>query len=579
MPLQKKVYVEALDGNSPTRITSSSISSQQQCAPGQQQCATGQQRCQPPGLADASSCSGQSTQRAFPTLNLQEVARDSPKSASGDIANRLSSERTRPLSLPGLVAIIYYSVAGGPFGTEDVVSAAGPFLALLGFLIMPFVWSIPEALVSAELATCFPSNGGYVTWVTAAFGPFWGFQEGWLSWLSSASDNAIYPVLFCDYFKHIWAPAGGGYPRIAVVLIFSVSLSWLNYRGLHIVGWSAFILAIFTVLPFAYVVPAGFPEVDVQNMLITPTLGEINWKQYLNVLFWNLNYWDSASTLAGEVHNPRQIFPKALLLTGLLVMASYFLPLAVGVGLPGKGGGRDWRSWHSGSLTLVGEKVGGLLVKGWIVVAAAVSNIGQFVCEQASCSYQLQGMAEWGWLPCCVARRHPHFGTPVVGLGIGLAIILVLTTFEFLSIVNLLNGLYCQAQLLEFAAFLYLRKKYKNLRRPYKVPVESLFSCFALLFAPMVFALVLLLIPVFRGEWLQVSFQVASPALGVVTYKFLELCRKRQWLDFMRDPPQSLEEVLALQTPVSSCQTDVNLSQVEALLEPLMLPPSAVHCA
>jgi len=43
----------------------------------------------------------------------------------------------------------------------------GPLLGLLGFLLMPAVWSVPEALVAAELATTFPSNGGYVTWVTA----------------------------------------------------------------------------------------------------------------------------------------------------------------------------------------------------------------------------------------------------------------------------------------------------------------------------------------------------------------------------------------------------------------------------
>jgi amino acid transporter len=32
--------------------------------------------------------------------------------------------------------------------------------------------------VTAELATAFPENGGYVLWISAAFGPFWGFQEG-----------------------------------------------------------------------------------------------------------------------------------------------------------------------------------------------------------------------------------------------------------------------------------------------------------------------------------------------------------------------------------------------------------------
>ena len=43
-------------------------------------------------------------------------------------------------------------------------------------MILPLVWSVPEALITAELATTFPENSGYVAWVTAAFGPFWGFQ-------------------------------------------------------------------------------------------------------------------------------------------------------------------------------------------------------------------------------------------------------------------------------------------------------------------------------------------------------------------------------------------------------------------
>ena len=49
-------------------------------------------------------------------------------------------------------------------------------LTVLGFLILPLIWSVPEALITAELATAFPENSGYVAWVTAAFGPFWGFQ-------------------------------------------------------------------------------------------------------------------------------------------------------------------------------------------------------------------------------------------------------------------------------------------------------------------------------------------------------------------------------------------------------------------
>lgn len=59
---------------------------------------------------------------------------------------------------------------------QDAVAAAGPLLTLLGFVVFPILWSVPEALITAELATAFPENSGYVAWVTAAFGPFWGFQ-------------------------------------------------------------------------------------------------------------------------------------------------------------------------------------------------------------------------------------------------------------------------------------------------------------------------------------------------------------------------------------------------------------------
>lgn len=45
---------------------------------------------------------------------------------------------------------------------QDAVTSAGPLVALLGFLILPFVWSVPEALVTAELATAFPEDSGWV---------------------------------------------------------------------------------------------------------------------------------------------------------------------------------------------------------------------------------------------------------------------------------------------------------------------------------------------------------------------------------------------------------------------------------
>ena len=89
---------------------------------------------------------------------------------------------------------------------QDAVKAGGPLLAILGFLILPFIWSVPEALVCAELATAFPENSGYVVWVEAAFGPFFGFLEGLFSWVSGVTDNTVYPIMLLSYVE-LFVPA------------------------------------------------------------------------------------------------------------------------------------------------------------------------------------------------------------------------------------------------------------------------------------------------------------------------------------------------------------------------------------
>lgn len=57
---------------------------------------------------------------------------------------------------------------------------------------------------------------GYVAWVTAAFGPFWGFQEGLWSWLSGVTDNSLYPVMLAANLKIFFPELESGWPRMWV---------------------------------------------------------------------------------------------------------------------------------------------------------------------------------------------------------------------------------------------------------------------------------------------------------------------------------------------------------------------------
>ncbi|MGZ3405600.1 MAG: amino acid permease, partial [Polyangia bacterium] len=72
-------------------------------------------------------------------------------------------------------------VSGGPYGLEEIVAGAGYAGAMLVLTVTPLVWSLPTALMVGELASSLPEEGGYYAWVRRALGPFWGFQEAWLS--------------------------------------------------------------------------------------------------------------------------------------------------------------------------------------------------------------------------------------------------------------------------------------------------------------------------------------------------------------------------------------------------------------
>jgi len=110
------------------------------------------------------------------------------------------------MTLFPLIFLIFFEVAGGPYGAEPVVQAGGPLLALIGFFVFPFVWAVPESLVTAELSSAMPGNGGYVVWVDRAFGPFAGSLMGTWKYVCSAIGAAAFPALCSDYLTRV-APA------------------------------------------------------------------------------------------------------------------------------------------------------------------------------------------------------------------------------------------------------------------------------------------------------------------------------------------------------------------------------------
>jgi hypothetical protein len=92
------------------------------------------------------------------------------------------------LTLMPLAILTFYSVSGGPFGCEEAIRSGGYFYTLVGFLVFPFIYSVQEAMMTAELGSAYPEAAGGVAWVEEAFGPFAGWMCGYLGWVSGATD-------------------------------------------------------------------------------------------------------------------------------------------------------------------------------------------------------------------------------------------------------------------------------------------------------------------------------------------------------------------------------------------------------
>ncbi|KAG6762621.1 hypothetical protein POTOM_033134 [Populus tomentosa] len=417
----------------------------------------------------------------------------------GEGTDAENKAKTSPkLTLLPLIALIFYDVSGGPF----------------------------EALVTAELATSFPGNGGYVIWISSAFGPFWGFQEGFWKWFSGVMDNALYPVLFLDYLKHSFPIFNQSIARIPALLGITVSLTYLNYRGLHIVGFSAVSLAVFSLCPFVVMGLLSIPRIRPKQWLVVD-FKKVDWRGYFNCMFWNLNYWDKASTLAGEVENPSKTFPKALFGAVILVVSSYLIPLLASTGALKSPSSQ----WSDGYFAEVGMLIGGVWLKWWIQAAAAMSNLGLFEAEMSGDAFQLLGMSEMGMLPSIFASRS-KYGTPTFSILCSATGVIFLSWMSFQEILEFLNFLYAIGMLLEFAAFIKLRIKKPELHRPYKVPLQTFGA--ALLCLPPALLLVLVMCLASTRTFLVSGVVIL---LGFLLYPTLVLAKDRKWARFDTEEP------------------------------------------
>ena len=372
----------------------------------------------------------------------------------------------KKMRLLPLIAATYFMVSGGPYGLEDIIGKAGYSRALIILLVVPFFWSLPTSLMVGELASAMPCEGGFYHWVRRAMGPFWGFQEAWLSLAASVFDMAIYPTAFVLYLSHIAPTLTAGSRGLLIKLgIVGISAIW-NLRGAVAVGRGSQRMMVISLSPFVVLIvlavwhslhrgvaaAAGGPpvEVDISGAVL--------------VALWNYMGWDNASTIAQEVEDPQHNYPRAMFTSAIAVMCVYMLPLTA-VWMAGIPSARfSTGAWVDAAMLL-----GGSILALSVVLAGSLDGLGTFNALTLSLTRLPYAMAEDGLLPRILAKRWSN-GVPwvsVLACSFGWALALGFT-FERLITIDLV--LYGGALLLEFVALVILRIREPNMHRPFRVP-------------------------------------------------------------------------------------------------------------
>lgn len=393
-----------------------------------------------------------------------------------------------------LVGLTFFAVCGGDYGIEDAVGAAGPMYTLLGLLVVPWVWSLPIALMTAELGSMIPDMGGPVVWVDRAFGPMVAHNNAIVHLVANFFDNALYPVMFADYLREFHpALRLDGLPRLTLEFTLLLGVTLLNIAGVDAVANISTLFTVLVVSPFAALVVAGLPTLDPSAWLIGPPLeapgdggdmsgavgsetsgeigsGHVRWGVFLSVLLWNTSGYDSVGALAAEVENPGRDFPRAMVYSIILISLVYVLPVGVGVSLDSRA---MLATWTDGSLARVAHDYVGEWLAQWISLGGALSAFGLLNTLLCAAARIVVSSAEIGVLPAFLAKVDDRSGAPVaatLALSVGL---LGTLSLPFAQLVEFSMLFYGATTALEFFALVRLRSLEPSTPRPYRLPLDS----------------------------------------------------------------------------------------------------------
>jgi APA family basic amino acid/polyamine antiporter len=256
----------------------------------------------------------------------------------------------RQLGTISATALVVSNMIGvGIFTTTGFLAGdLGSPSLVVGIWFVGALLALAGALCYSELGVNFPRSGGEYVYLSEAWGPAWGFIDGWVSFFAgfsapiAAAALAIsaylayfFPALATDYpaapvislgFADIRL-GGAQLAATAVVVVFTV----INLFGVSevarlqniLTGTKLLVLGAFLVLGFSIGNGDwGHFSMDVAERTSSTTLAA-QFAISLIFVYYGYSGWNAAVYVAEEIRDPERTLPIALVLGTLLVAALY----------------------------------------------------------------------------------------------------------------------------------------------------------------------------------------------------------------------------------------------------------------
>jgi len=392
--------------------------------------------------------------------------------------NNNEESLNREIGQLGFAAIALNGVIGAGIFALPAVAAAksGNFSPWLFLVCAVLIMSV--VLCFARAASFFRDTGGPIQYAGLAFGPFAGFQTGWLVYIGRLAAIGANISLMVTYAGWFWTPLASGMGHQVAVTVAFILLAVFNIIGVRQSMNVVFLFSALKLIPLFLLILLGLSHIEpgllIQAKLpVTGTLGET-----ILVLLYAFVGFESAVVPAGEARNPRKDIPRAITFTVLTITGVYFLIQIISVSvLPELASSKT-------PLADVAEILMGATGAALLTFGAVFSIGGNCSASMLSAPRMTYALAKMGSLPAWFGAVHPRTRTPLNSILFyaGLGLVLALSgSFVWLAVVSTLARLL--SYILGVAALPILEKRIEKtedqfqLHGGYLVPFIALLLC------------------------------------------------------------------------------------------------------